>query len=109
MQNTVDAGRLACPFQPKPLAVALAIGLGLSLSPYAAAATFTVTNLNDSGAGSLRAAIVSANTAAGADTVTFQSGLTGTITLTSGEIAITDDVTITGPGAASITVTKSGA
>src|SRR6185437_12203554 len=62
-----------------------------------------------SGAGSLRAAITSANGAAGADTVNFQAGLTGTITLTTGEIAITDDVTITGPGAASMTITKSGA
>jgi len=35
------------------------------------AATFTVTNTNDSGAGSLRAAITAANSAAGADTIAF--------------------------------------
>lgn len=93
----------------KPLTRALTVGLGLSLAPTTYAATFTVTTLNDSGAGSLRAAIASANGAAGADIVNFQVGLTGTITLTTGEIAITDDVTITGPGAASMTITKSGA
>ena len=47
------------------------------------AATFTVTNLNDSGPGSLRQAILDANAAAGDDTIVFQSGLSGTITLTS--------------------------
>ncbi|HEX4524584.1 MAG TPA: IPTL-CTERM sorting domain-containing protein [Casimicrobiaceae bacterium] len=93
----------------RPLTAALALGLGLSLAPTTYAATFTVTTLADSGGGSLRAAIASANGAAGADTVNFQAGLSGTITLTTGEIAITDDLTITGPGASVITITKSGA
>jgi hypothetical protein len=61
----------------------------------------TVTNLNDSGAGSLRQAII--DTPAGG-TVDFQPGLTGTITLTTGELAIGKDVTIAGPGAGVITV-----
>jgi hypothetical protein len=40
--------------------------------------TFTVSNLNDSGAGSLRQAIIDANTAAGADTIVFNTvALTG--------------------------------
>ena len=47
------------------------------------AAAFNVTNLNDSGAGSLRQAIADANSAGGADVITFQAGLSGTITLTS--------------------------
>jgi len=110
MGNVIETARPRGPFgELKPLTAALALGLGLSFAPTTYAATFTVTNLNDSGAGSLRAAITSANGAAGADTVDFQAGLTGTITLTTGEIAITDDVTITGPGAASMTITKSGA
>jgi predicted outer membrane repeat protein len=110
MGNVIQTARPKGPFgELKPLTAALALGLGLSFAPTTYAATFTVTNLNDSGAGSLRAAIVSANGAAGADIVNFQAGLTGTITLTTGEIAITDDVTITGPGAGSMTITKSGA
>jgi hypothetical protein len=63
------------------------------------ATTFVVTNTNDSGAGSLRQAIADANANAGADTITFAAGLTGTITVaTSGALLITDSVTITGPG-----------
>jgi predicted outer membrane repeat protein len=62
-------------------------------------ATFSVTNLNDSGAGSLRQAIIDANSTGGADDIVFQSGLTGTIALTSGEMSITESVTITGNGA----------
>jgi hypothetical protein len=58
-------------------------------------------NLDDSGPGSLRDAI--AGTPAGG-TVDFQSGLTGTIPLTSGELAISKDLTIAGPGASVITV-----
>ncbi len=61
----------------------------------------TVMNLNDSGSGSLRQAIL--DTAAGG-TVDFQPGLSGTITLTSGELAIGNDLTIIGPGAAALTV-----
>src|SRR6185295_7688152 len=62
------------------------------------AATFTVTNLADSGAGSLRQAVLDANAASGPDDVAFAPGLTGTITLTSGEITISDPLTVNGPG-----------
>jgi predicted outer membrane repeat protein len=82
----------------------LAVLTALCAAPAAQAATFTVTSLADSGAGSLRAAIVSANAAAGADTIAFQSGLTGTITLSSGELLLSDSLTITGPGTARITI-----
>jgi hypothetical protein len=51
----------------------------------------TVTNLTDHDPGSLRDAI--ATTPAGG-TVDFQQGLSGTITLTSGSLAITKDLTI---------------
>jgi Right handed beta helix region len=77
---------------------------GLGLAAPAEAATFNVTNLNDSGAGSLRQAVLDANAAAGADIITFQAGLTGTITLTSGQIDITGSVDIQGPGAAALSV-----
>src|SRR5262245_6400067 len=62
--------------------------------------TFTVVNVNDSGAGSLRQAIVDANNAAGADTIQFNIPGSGvhTITPASGSQLpfITDPVTIDG-------------
>ncbi|MES1264447.1 MAG: hypothetical protein ABUU24_02210, partial [Variovorax sp.] len=70
----------------------------------AQAATFTVTNLNDNGANSLRQAVLDANAAAGADTITFQAGLTGTITLTTGQLVVADSVDIQGPGAGALSV-----
>jgi hypothetical protein len=82
----------------------LASLLALTSVPRATAATFTVTNLANSGPGSLRNAVLDANAAPGADTVAFSPGLTGTIPLTSGEIPIEDSLTITGPGAAVLTV-----
>jgi hypothetical protein len=46
------------------------MALMVVLASPAQAATFTVTNTNDSGAGSLRQAILDANAAAGEDTIT---------------------------------------
>src|SRR5262245_23832539 len=59
-------------------------------------ATFTVSNTSDSGAGSLRNAVAAA---AAGDTIDF-GGLTtpATITLTSGQIEITKNLIILGPG-----------
>ncbi|MBX3064080.1 MAG: hypothetical protein KF726_13970, partial [Anaerolineae bacterium] len=74
-----------------------------SSTSFAQPATYTVANTNDSGAGSLRQAILDANANAGADTIVFQAGLTGTITLTS-RLNISDDVTINGPGKMIITI-----
>jgi len=68
------------------------------------ASIYTVTNTDDAGAGSLRQAILDANANAGADDIVFDSGVTGTITLTSGFLEISDDLTITGPGANVLTV-----
>jgi hypothetical protein len=66
----------------------------------AGAATFTVTNINDSGSGSLRQAVLDANAnLAAIHEINFQAGLTGTIILTNGTIEISGQLTITGPGA----------
>ncbi len=89
---------------------ALTLGAAaLAAVPAAQAATFTVTNLNDNGAGSLRQAIVDANAAAGADVIDFQAGLTGTITLTTGQLSLYDSVDIQGPGASVLTVSGNNA
>ncbi|WP_411847437.1 choice-of-anchor Q domain-containing protein [Roseibacillus persicicus] len=67
-----------------------------------------VTNSNDSGPGSLRATIASA---ADGETITFASGLAnGTITLTSGEIAISDKSLIidASPSGGRVTISADG-
>ncbi|HEX5735746.1 MAG TPA: BACON domain-containing carbohydrate-binding protein [Blastocatellia bacterium] len=73
---------------PSPLAVA----------PSAAAATFTVTNTGDSGAGSLRQAILNANSSAGPDQIVFNIPGPGphTISPASALPTISDPVTISG-------------
>jgi hypothetical protein len=63
--------------------------------------TLTVTNLSDHDPGSLRDAITQA---APGDTINFAGGLQGTITLTTGELALHQNVDIEGPGASQITV-----
>jgi hypothetical protein len=60
-----------------------------------------VTNLLNAGMGSLRQAIL--DTPSGG-TVDFQPGMTGTISLTTGELAINKDLTISGPGSGVLTV-----
>ncbi|MCE9567356.1 MAG: right-handed parallel beta-helix repeat-containing protein [Planctomycetes bacterium] len=57
-------------------------------------ATFTVSNLSDSGAGSLRQAILSANSTPGSDLINFS--IAGSIRLASALPAITDTVDLAG-------------
>ncbi|MGK7898445.1 MAG: choice-of-anchor Q domain-containing protein [Xenococcus sp. (in: cyanobacteria)] len=67
--------------------------------------TFTVNNTDDSGLGSLRQAIADANVTTGLDTIEFADNLSGqTITLTSGELQITDDLIINGLGSELLTI-----
>lgn len=65
------------------------------------AATLTVTNSADSGAGTLRAALVSANNG---DTINFSLPTPAKITLTSGELLVTKNVSILGLGATNLTL-----
>lgn len=69
--------------------------------------TFTVINDADSGPGSLRQAIIDANASPGQDTVKFDLAA-DTISLTSGQIVISDDLKIKGPGAANLTINGVG-
>jgi hypothetical protein len=100
------------------LAAGAAIG-AFTLAPAAAqAADFEVNTLTDEAADgcdetttagcTLRDAITDATANSEPDLITFQSGLTGTLTLTMGQLqiggAMADDVTIQGPGAGVITV-----
>ena len=75
------------------------------LSP-ASAQPFDVTNGADSGAGSLRQAITSANAAAGPVTIDFEHA--GAITLTSALPAITQNVTMENTSGGAVTVSGGG-
>jgi hypothetical protein len=69
-----------------------------------AQAVITVTTLNDSGPGSLRQAIADA---VPGDTIDF--AVTATITLTTGQLLITNNLTISGPGATNLTISGNNA
>ena len=69
--------------------------------------TFTVRTLADSGADSLRQAVLLANANPGPDTIRFSAAARGTVALTSGELSITDDLRIDGPGASRLAVSGS--
>jgi hypothetical protein len=74
------------------------------------ASPFIVNNLNDAGAGSLRAAVVGANATPGADVIYFADNLHGAIKLTSGDLAISaKSLTIDGPGEDQLTVSGDNA
>ena len=61
--------------------------------------TISVVNTDDSGPGYLRAAIDVANSSVGVPhVIEFAAGVQGTIGLTSGQLEITDQLTINGPG-----------
>ena len=80
----------------------------MALEGRALLSTLTVSNTNDSGPGSLRAAVAQANSDGGGDTIEFSSlfNTPQTITLTSGQLALTGTATttISGPGASLLTV-----
>ena len=85
--------------------LALAIST-IGVTP-AYAATITVTNLNDNGKGSLRQAVTDA---VPGDTITFSlSGCPCVITLTTGEISISKNLTITGTGPSNLTISGNNA
>ncbi len=74
---------------------------GSRIGRFALAGSSVVTNLNDSGAGSLRQAIIDANLGACGDpcTITFAASANGTIFVTSGPLTITSNIIINGNGA----------
>jgi Ca2+-binding RTX toxin-like protein len=86
----------------------MSLGALLALPAGAQADDFTVTNLNDSGAGSLRDALVEANGNPGADRVLFKSKLSGTIELGDRLEVYSTDLEIIGPGARKLTLDAGG-
>jgi hypothetical protein len=73
----------------------------IGTAPFAGAATLNVTSLTDSGPGSLRDTIAAANSG---DTILFS--VTGTISLTTGELVISKNLVVDGPGATNLIVER---
>src|SRR5262249_21220699 len=96
-------GRPAAPVR-KPARARLGLE---SLDARIVPSTFHVTTLADTGDGSLRTTVAQANAPPGADTILLDGGLAGTIALTGGELDVTDDLKINGPGADKLTVSGS--
>ena len=95
-----DNGRL---FRCWRLHLSCVFGALLLSATSAPAVTIAVTNGNDSGSGSLRQAIVGASPG---DTINFAPSVT-TVTLTSDELLIDKNLTITGPFADCVVVRRS--
>jgi uncharacterized repeat protein (TIGR01451 family) len=74
-----------------------------------APATLTVLNTNDSGPGSLRQAILDANSTGGDNTVNFAAAVTGTVDLQTALPDLTSNIDLEGPGADKLTVHRSSA
>jgi hypothetical protein len=74
-----------------------------SACPIALAAQISVTSAGDNGPGTLRQALAGAHDG---DTIAFGLNLPATISLTSGELVIDKNLTISGPGAQLLTVTR---
>ncbi|MFN8150213.1 MAG: right-handed parallel beta-helix repeat-containing protein [Solirubrobacterales bacterium] len=89
----------------------VALGSTVLFADGATAATFEVTSNADSGTGSLRDAVDQANASSADDTITFASSVTGTITLTSGQLYVHDGggLEIQGPGADQLTISGNNA
>lgn len=90
-------------------AAALTVGAVLAGAPPASAGSIVVLNTNDAGAGSLRQAVIQANGTAGPDDITFDPGVFGTpqtISLLTGELTVTEALTITGTGATNLTIQR---
>jgi len=83
------------------LSVSICLTLVCAVVTSADANIITVTNTNDGGPGSLRQALADANDG---DTITF--AVTGIIGLASGELVINRNITIGGPGANLLAVSR---
>ena len=96
----VKSGRKLTATFFKPLICGLLLSRVLFSVPVLLAATWTVANTNDDGSiGCLRSAILNATNG---DTINFT--VTGTITLTNGELLVTNNLTIAGPGVTNLAV-----
>lgn len=88
------------------VAVAVALATSLTVSGAAWADTVIVRNNNDSGPGSLRQAIIAANTRSGADAISFAPRIGETIGLKKALPILRGELDVQGPGAGKLTVRR---
>jgi hypothetical protein len=116
MRLAVQRKKFSFPDTPMKFSLKLLVLLlSASFCLQASAAAFTITNTGDNGGvnpapgagtGTLRQAIVDSNANAGADSITFNPGVTGTILLPAALPNLADDLIISGPGANVLTVLR---
>lgn len=106
--SSLSRNSICCSLPKAPFWTILLVAIVLLISRSAYAATYTVTDNSDnaSDTGSLRYAVN--NATSGSDIINF-SGVSGTITLTNGTLTLNNNVTITGPGAALLTISGNNA
>jgi predicted outer membrane repeat protein len=93
------------PMKIAPLFFSVLVACFLTQTAFSAG--ITVITASDNGSGSLRDAILAANSG---DVINFDPALNGqTITLTTGQISITKSLTINGPGAANLAISGNNA
>ncbi len=85
------------------------VALALLSSARSFAIDLLVYTNSDSGPGSLRQVISDNNTLGGGNNIIFSNAVTGTITLTSGQLVISKDLILIGPGANVLTVSGNNA
>src|SRR5215471_18887747 len=91
-------------FHPIRIVIVALFGLAATLA-HLRAATITVTNTADSGAGTLRAALASANNG---DTINFALPMPSTVVVSGGNLAVNKRVAILGPGPTNLIVQGGG-
>ncbi len=117
IDNTCTVSNLTAPLTLEqrgagfPRQVGTRVDIGATEGSSAPVLAFVVTSLGDNesdgcavGLCTLREAVTDANALPDANTITFLSGLTGTIFLTNGQIITQTPMTITGPGARVVSV-----
>ncbi len=90
--NPKDPSDPSDPSDPTRIQTRIAFGLSLQESYAGLLATYTVTNTNDSGAGSLRQAILDANSNAGTDTILFDLPTDATVIYLENALPLVTDV-----------------
>jgi len=101
--QTIVRGNLR--IRPLVACVLLPLAIGDLASSSVLAATLQVTNCNDSGSGSLRAAVAIAHSG---DSVSMTALTCGTISLATGALSVpVDDLAMQGPGANTLTIAGS--